>query len=294
MNGNAIEHGTFYNGDGGLNQGLAFGPKGDLFIADAGQNVRRVKFDVDGNVSSISYINIPDAVGYIGGLHGLAFNDNGELFTAAPWNNLVFRVLFNDDDTYILNGNISVEGGPLGVAFSSLGELFVTAHYSGQIYRFLFDNNGKAISNGVIQPTTNLGGVAIFEFEVKPSVSISTDKSKYSPDNTMIVTLNITNPTSNPVTLEWYIGVPQSNKWVTNAKASIPAGYSKTHTILMPVGNWGPSPFGLVHYVHLVDTVTKDILAQDAAVFAYSPIAANAPQVDIAEELMKQRVKLAN
>lgn len=135
---------------------------------------------------------------------------------------------------------------------------------------------------------------AILTIRVKPSVSISTDKSTYAPGETMTVTLNIENPTSNPVDLEWYIGVPQSNKWVTKAKASIPVGYNKTHTIPMPVSNWGPSPFGLVHYVQLLNPTTKDVLAQNAAVFAYSPIATSGPQVDIAEELMKQRVKLPN
>lgn len=126
------------------------------------------------------------------------------------------------------------------------------------------------------------------------SVSISTDRTTYSPGDTMTVTLIIDNPTSDTVALEWYIGVPQSNKWVTKAKASIHAGYSMTNTIPLVVGNWGPSPLGLVHYVHILDPTTKEVLAQDAAVFEYSPIAANAPQVDIAEELMKQRVKLAN
>lgn len=127
-----------------------------------------------------------------------------------------------------------------------------------------------------------------------PSVSISSDKARYSPGDTMTITLNITNPTRNPVILEWYIGVPHSNKWITEAIATIPAGYSKTHTIPIPIGNWGPSPLGLVHYVHILDPTTREVLAQDAAVFAYSPIVTNAPQVDIAEELMKQRVKLSN
>lgn len=127
-----------------------------------------------------------------------------------------------------------------------------------------------------------------------PTVSISTDKVTYATGDTMNVTLNITNPTANPVALEWYIGVPQSNNWITKAKVSIPAGYSNTYTIPMPVGNWGPSPLGLVHYVHLLNPTTQDVLAQDSAVFAYRPIATSALKVDIVEELTKQRVKIIN
>lgn len=121
-----------------------------------------------------------------------------------------------------------------------------------------------------------------------PPISITTDKLKYSPGDTMNVILNISNPTSNPVAFEWYIGLPKSDKWVTEAKTSLPAGYSETHTIVIPVGIWGPLPIGLVHYAHLLDPVTKEVLAQDAAVFSYSPgIPTRTLQVGIPEEIRK-------
>ncbi len=125
-----------------------------------------------------------------------------------------------------------------------------------------------------------------------PIVSIKTDKSKYSPGETMTVTLGIYNPTSNPVTLGWHIGVPQTNTWVTYVVASIPAGYSNTHTIPIPVGNWGPSPFGLVNYVHMLDPVSGEVLAQDSATFAYSPSGAATSDVDIAKEIKKSIKKV--
>lgn len=121
-----------------------------------------------------------------------------------------------------------------------------------------------------------------------PPISITTDKPRYLPGDTMIVKLDISNPTINPVAFEWYIGLPQSGKWVTEAKVSIPAGYNETRKIMIPVGNWGSSPLGLVHYVHLLDPVTKEVLAQDAAVFSYSPgLALSTQQVDITEEIRK-------
>ncbi len=123
-------------------------------------------------------------------------------------------------------------------------------------------------------------------------ISISTDNSKYSPGDIMTVTLNITNPTGNPVTLGWYIGLPQLNTWVTYVVASIPAGYSNTHTIPIPVGNWGPSPFGLVNYVHILDPVSGEVLAQDSATFAYSPSGAVISDVDIAEKIKKSIKKV--
>ena len=124
------------------------------------------------------------------------------------------------------------------------------------------------------------------------STSISLDQLKYYPGQTMIITLNIENPTSNPATFEWYIGVPQANTWVRFARATIPSGYSDTHTIPIDVGNWGPSPLGLVHYVHLFNSSTKEVLAQDSAIFAYSPSGAVTSEVDIAKEIKKSSKKV--
>lgn len=125
-----------------------------------------------------------------------------------------------------------------------------------------------------------------------PTVSISTDSFQYSPGDLMNVTLNIDNPTANPVTFDWYIGVPHSNTWVTCASAPIPAGYNNIHTILIPVGNWGPSPFGIVHYVHMLDSGTGEVLVQDATTFAYSPGGAVTSEVDIAKKIKKSIKKV--
>ena len=129
-----------------------------------------------------------------------------------------------------------------------------------------------------------------------PTVSISTDSFEYCTGDTMTVTIDIVNPTSGPVTFEWYIGVPQLDIWVTYASASIPAGFNNTYTITIPVGDWGPTPFGLVHYVHMLDPVSGDVLVQDVALCAYSPGVGEAMPVDIEEAIMKtiERVELPN
>jgi len=127
---------------------------------------------------------------------------------------------------------------------------------------------------------------------IPASVSIITDKNKYSPGDTMAITLNIDNPTANTVTFDWYIEVPQSNKSILYKKGSIAPGYSNTHTIPIPVYNLGPSPFGLVHYVHLLDSGSGEVLAQDSVVVAYSPGGAETSEVDIAETIKNSREKV--
>ena len=118
-----------------------------------------------------------------------------------------------------------------------------------------------------------------------PTVTITTDAITYSPGDTMIVTLDIA--TCTPVTFEWYIGVPQLDIWVTYASAPIPAGFDNSYTIPIPVGDWGPTPFGLVHYVHMLEPVSGDVLVQDVALCAYSPGKGAAMPVEVEEEIMK-------
>lgn len=100
--------------------------------------------------------------------------------------------------------------------------------------------------------------------DVQLSVSI-----EYYPLDTMSVTVDIVNPTSEAVTFEWYIGAPQLYVWVPCARETIPAGFNKSSTIPIPFGDWGPTPFGIVHYVQLLDPVSGDVLAQDVALCIY-------------------------
>ncbi|MCZ7357701.1 MAG: hypothetical protein O8C66_00965 [Candidatus Methanoperedens sp.] len=244
---------------------------------------------------------------FVNGIRVWRFNETYPGSKVGSWGSKYGTVL-SDPPGY----GSSYAGTALGIWGSSKNDIYVVGWRdrwtSGRVYHFDGSIWQNITAFGAIPPANAVWGSGSDDVWVTLSdnrllhygqlppyvVSINTDKSSYSTGDTMMVTLNITNPTTNPVAFEWYIGVPQSNKWVTKAKASLPAGYNKTHTIPIPVGNWGSSPFALVHYVQLLDPATKDILAQDAAVIAYSPITMNAPRVDIEEELMKQRVKITN
>jgi hypothetical protein len=128
-----------------------------------------------------------------------------------------------------------------------------------------------------------------------PTVTIATDAITYSPGDTMIVTLDIANPTGDPLIFEWYIGVPHQSIWVTYARAPIPAGFDNSYTIPIPVGNWGPTPFDFVHYVRMLDPVSGEVLVYDVAWCTYRQDRGEAMSVDIAEELSKtaERVELS-
>lgn len=104
----------------------------------------------------------------------------------------------------------------------------------------------------------------------EPTVTIETDKFKYSPGDVMTITLAIANPTENSVMFQWYWGVPQYGVWVPVMSAPIPAGYDDTVDFSFPIPNWGPTPFGNVFYVRLRDASGK-VLDTDVAYWLYSP-----------------------
>ncbi len=109
-----------------------------------------------------------------------------------------------------------------------------------------------------------------YEF-VRPEIHISTNKTTYSPGDTMNVTLNINNPTASPVTLEYYIGIPQMNKWIYKYISIIPAGHNETKIVPMPVRNYGSKPFGLINYALMLNSNTGEVLSQDSALVVYKP-----------------------
>ena len=106
---------------------------------------------------------------------------------------------------------------------------------------------------------------------VEPSVSIETDKFKYWPDDTMTITIDISNPTDSPVTFNWYLGVPQFEYWTQYYEGTVPAGYEDTIEVPLPVGNWGSTSFVIVWYVDLQVPETGEILAADETLCLYWP-----------------------
>jgi len=191
------------------------------------------------------------------------------------------------------------EVGTVESARPGIPPIIASSYGSGRAVYFPYCPDGRtnwSSVGGQLLEQLFINAVKWAAGEAGPSISISTDSFEYSPGDTMTVTLDIANPTEDSVTFEWYIGVPQLDIWVTYASVSIPAGFDNSYTIPIPVGDWGPTPFGLVHYVHMLDPVSGDVLVQDVALCAYSPGVGEAMPVDIEEAIMKtiERVELPN
>jgi len=121
-----------------------------------------------------------------------------------------------------------------------------------------------------------------------PRVSVSTDTFKYSPSDTMTISIDIANPTEDSVTFQWYWVVPQFSVCVPVMSAPIPTGYDDTLDFNFTIPDWGSTPFGNVFYVQLLGA-GSEVLDADAACWAYSPSgeAMSEEKVDIAKEIKK-------
>jgi len=127
------------------------------------------------------------------------------------------------------------------------------------------------------------------------TVSITADEFKYSPSDTMTITLDISNPTEDSVTFQWYWGVSHYSIWFPVISSPIPPGYDDILDFRFTIPDWDPTPFGNVFYVQLLDA-RGEVLDADATWWAYSPgrEAMPAAEVDIAKEIKKtvERIEL--
>ncbi|PXF51105.1 MAG: hypothetical protein C4B55_01430 [Candidatus Methanophagaceae archaeon] len=110
-----------------------------------------------------------------------------------------------------------------------------------------------------------------------PAVSISTDKTDYTPGETMQITLNLSNPTGTDQTVwfEWYFGIPAYSYWlpfVEPLPLNLPAGCEYSFPFSILVGNWGETGFDAVWLVNLSDPVTHKIISSDTAEWSYAPV----------------------
>lgn len=125
---------------------------------------------------------------------------------------------------------------------------------------------------------TETGTIHLRTCGTEPEVSISTDKFKYCPtDDTMRISVNITNPMVGDLLFEWYgvkvehdEGVPQFSLWMPVDNRTISG--DKTIEENVPIGyDEGPMPFEIILYARLVDPGTGQLLAADSTCCVYSP-----------------------
>lgn len=105
----------------------------------------------------------------------------------------------------------------------------------------------------------------------EPTISISTDKFKYCPYETMLITVDISNPTDSPVIFNWFVGAPTLKFWKQVDKKELSAGYEGTLEMKLHVDEWSKTPFGIVWYADLQDSETGQVLAADSSCCAYCP-----------------------
>lgn len=131
------------------------------------------------------------------------------------------------------------------------------------------DLNGDGINDIILGNSTTI--YALEYAAPTPEISISTDKFKYGPGDTMLITVNISNPTSDPVTFKGYLGIPTSDIGLPVASVPIPAVFEDTIEVTLHIGEWSETPFSAVWYVDLQDPETGQELAADCACWSYCP-----------------------
>ena len=134
-----------------------------------------------------------------------------------------------------------------------------------------------------------------FDIVEEPKVSIETDKFKYCPGDTMLINIDISNPTSNPVTFKWYLGVPTFGYWGQRYTGTLPAGFEDTFEVPFHIDEWGATPFSAVWYVDLQDPETGQELTADCACWSYCPtcgktaaMSASIPTMPPIEDITKE------
>lgn len=132
-----------------------------------------------------------------------------------------------------------------------------------------------------------------YEVEIPPTVSITTDKCEYCTGDTMNVTLDIINPTSDAVRLEWYLWIPQFSFSIPMAKATMPPGFDDTYITTIEIGDWGATPFSAIWFVHLLDAGSGEVLCHDSAYWMYTGKGKATP-ANLAEQINKtiERIEL--
>jgi len=118
--------------------------------------------------------------------------------------------------------------------------------------------------------------LAVSSESAPPKIAIKTDKFKYHPGDKMHITIGISNPTKQPVTFKWFLGVPTFGFWMSMYKGEFPPGFEHTFEVPFPIEAWEKEPFSAVWYVDLQDPETGQELVADCACWSYCPLETHA------------------
>jgi hypothetical protein len=253
----------------------AGGPKGNIWIHE-------------GDKSHPIWDNVTD--GKFAYWHGCSINVTGES---------IVKVATGDDDTYTSVKNpyfspiVKPKGSyPVAIAATEYGNGRIVAYGDAGCWQGKVECMGEVFTDPKYHEQELAQNIMAYLTTAgyKPNVSISTDKIKYCPRETMTVTIDTANPTNEPVTFTWFLGIPQFGYWANIYKGTLPAGFEDTIEVPIYVSeNWGASPFSIVWYVGLQDGETGEVLAADCTCCAYCICGKETMQipVDVAEEIRK-------
>ena len=169
--------------------------------------------------------------------------------TSGGTENVTLKASWSSSDTSVLE---HLEGGRFRAKNKGTAEIFAT--YCEE------KDNSTVI---VIPPPT-------------PTVSISTDKEEYHAGDTMSVTINFKNPTSDSIKtyFVWHLGLLDFGYWAPMmlTELTLPPNSDKTYIIPIAIGNWGMIEINARWYVAILETtVPYKIISQDTADWKYAP-----------------------
>ena len=131
-----------------------------------------------------------------------------------------------------------------------------------------------------------------FTVATKPTVLISVGKERYSPSDTMDITINVLNPTSDTqkANFSLRLNTPAYDYSIFAIPVTLDAGFDETYLIPYTVGNFGASSFKAQWIVALLDPETSEIISSNTAEWTYVPGPGASASVMSYEEIVPEKI----
>jgi len=115
-----------------------------------------------------------------------------------------------------------------------------------------------------------------FLSETSPIVSISTDKAIYSPGDTMTVSIDINNPTTNSITadvdIHLLVAETGTNVLMNSARLTMAPGFDKKINTTILISNRGTARLNATWIIAMQDTASPPkLISEDKAEWQYKP-----------------------